>query len=167
MIRSYLFGVLCLFVCALIETAVLSNIFFLPAVPDFLLICSLYFSVSNGCLYGEVMGFTSGLFIDFLSGSPFGLNCLVRTITGYFSGFFKKTLNLHSVFVTFLLGFFGTLAKALLIYCASFLFPNMINTYNVFSPVFLFELAFNSILTPFVFKFFNCFSNFIVISKRV
>ena len=167
MIRSYLFGILLLIVSALIDTAILSNIFFLPAIPDLLLICSLYFSVNNGCVYGETLGFSSGLFIDFLSGSPFGLNCLVRTIIGYAAGFLQKMLNLKSYLVNFLIGFTGTLLKALLIYCASFFFPNMINTYNIFSSVFLFELIFNSVLTPFVFKFLNCFSDFIIISEHV
>ena len=74
MIRSYLFGILLLIVSALIETAILSNIFFLPAIPDLLLICSLYFSVNNGCVYGETLAFSSGLFIDFL--------CVIQTVLG-------------------------------------------------------------------------------------
>lgn len=167
MMKSYLFSILILFVAVLVETAVLSNIAILPAIPDLVMICSLYFAMHNGCVQGQTMGFIGGIFIDFLSGGPFGFNCLIRTIMGYISGLFKKMLNLKSVFVLFLIGLFSTLVKAALIYVASLLFPNMVLTYNVFSQVFLFELIFNSVLTPLVFKFLDCFSNIIVIADRI
>lgn len=167
MIKSYLFSLLILFFAVLIETAVLSNIPLLPAVPDLVLICSLYFALNNGSVQGQTMGFAGGLLVDFLSGTPFGLNCLIRTILGYISGLFKKILNLKSVFVLFLIGLVATLVKALLIYCASVLFPNMINSYNMISKVFLFELAVNSFLTPFIFKFLNFFSNILIIEEKV
>lgn len=167
MLKSYLFSIFILLCAVLIETAVLSNIAVLPAVPDLLLICSLFFALNNGSLFGETMGFTSGLFVDFLSGAPFGLNSLVRTIIGYVSGLFKKVLNIKSFFVLFLIGFGATLVKAGLIYFASILFPNMINSYNIFSLIFVFELGVNSFLTPIIFKFLDCFSKFIVLVDKV
>lgn len=163
MIKSYSFCLLIVVVSVLLETAVLSNISLLPAVPDLVLICSLYFAINNGSLQGESMGFVSGLLIDFLSGSAFGFNSLIRTVIGYISGFFKRMLNINSSFVAFLIGLCGTIFKAILVYVTSFFFPNMVNTYNIFTSVFLFELIFNSILTPIIFKFLNCFSNFITI----
>ena len=83
------FGISCLFLLGfvLFETAVLSNIVILPVVPDLLLICSLYFSLQNGRLFGVASGFTGGLFLDFVSACPFGFNCLLRTIIGYVAGF--------------------------------------------------------------------------------
>ncbi len=167
MIKSYLFSTIILLCAVILETAVLSNITALPAVPDLLLICCLYFSLINGSVYGQVTGFISGLFIDFMSGSPFGFNCLIHTILGYIAGLFKKVLNIKSFFVLFLIGLIATIFKALLIYLVSFLFPNMVNTYNIFSQVFLFELGLNSILTPIIFKLLDCFSNIIVIVDRV
>lgn len=163
MIKSYSFCFLIIVISVLLESAVLSNLSFLPAVPDLVLICSLYFALCNGRGQGEVMGFLSGLLVDFLSGSAFGLNSLIRTIIGYVTGLFKRMLNLDSWFVSFLIGFFGTIVKAVLIYIASFFFPNLVNTYNIFTSVFLFELIFNSILTPFVFKFLKSFSHIIVL----
>ncbi|MBQ9626087.1 MAG: rod shape-determining protein MreD, partial [Treponema sp.] len=96
--KSYLSSFLILIVFVLIETALLSNIFFLPAMPDFLLLCVLYFSIRNGKVAGELTGFASGLLLDFLSGSPFGLNCLVRTAIGFFAGFFHRMMNYESFF---------------------------------------------------------------------
>ena len=61
MVKSYFSSFLILVVFVLFETALLSNIFFLPAIPDFLLLCVLYFSIRNGKVAGEVTGFVSGL----------------------------------------------------------------------------------------------------------
>jgi len=165
MTKSYLSCLFLMIIAVLVETAILSKIAILPAIPDLLLICSLYFAVNNGSIHGQITGFSSGLLIDFLSGSAFGLNCLVRTVIGYLAGYLRKMLNLKSIFVTFLLGFLGTVLKALLIYLASFCFPNMVNTYNIFTNVFLCELLLNSILSPFVFKFLDAFSNFIILPE--
>lgn len=167
MIKSYLFSSMILLFAVLIESAVLSNIYILPAVPDLVLICSLYFSLNNGCIQGQTMGFAGGMLVDFLSGCPFGLNCLVRTILGYTAGLFKKILNLKSILVLFLIGMGATFAKAGFIYFVSFLFPNMVNSYSIISKVFLFELGLNSFLTPFIFKFLNNFSNIIIIEVKV
>ena len=54
----------------LIQTAVLSNWYALPVVPDILLLAVLYISFHNGSTAGEVSGFCSGLLLDFLSASP-------------------------------------------------------------------------------------------------
>lgn len=166
MTKSYISSFLFLVIFVLIETAILSQITILPALPDLMLLCSLYFAVNNGSIHGEITGFTSGLLVDFLSGSPFGLNCLVRTIIGYAAGFLKKMLNLKSIVVTFLIGFLGTILKALLIGSASFFFPNFINTYNIFSKLFLFELLLNSLLCPLMFKFLDFFSSFLILPDK-
>ncbi|MBQ0161770.1 MAG: rod shape-determining protein MreD [Treponema sp.] len=166
MTKSYVSSFLFLIIFVLIETAILSQIAIIPAMPDLVLLCSIYFAVNNGSVPGEITGFGSGLLVDFLSGSPFGLNCLVRTVIGYAAGFLKRMLNLKSFLVTFLLGFTGTILKALLIGLTSFFFPNMINTYNIFSMVFLCELLENSLLCPFMFKFLDCFSSFLILTDK-
>ena len=166
MIKSSLFSILILFLCVLVQAGVLSNIYFLPSVPDLVLICSVYFALNNGCVFGQSMGFIGGLFIDFLSGATFGLNCFIRTIIGYTCGYFKKSININSFLVGLFIGFFATILKALLIYLCSFLFPNMINTYNFFSSIFIFEVIINSILTPIVFKFLRSFDDYLLLNEH-
>ncbi|MCR5045248.1 MAG: rod shape-determining protein MreD [Treponema sp.] len=166
MIKSYLSSFIILLVFVLIETALLSNIFFLPAIPDFLLICVLYFSIRNGKVAGELTGFVSGLLLDFLSGSPFGLNCLVRTIIGFLGGFFHRMMNYESFFVNIITGFFATIIKALIIHFISLLFPNYVNSYHIFSSVFALELGMNTFLCPLVIKLLRSFDSFIVPPRR-
>ena len=71
MILAFLLSTFILLISSLVQSAILSNMTFLPAVPDLCLICVLYFSLHNGKLFGEVNGFLSGVFLDFLSAIRF------------------------------------------------------------------------------------------------
>lgn len=163
--KSIIFSTIVLFFTAMIQSAIISNIVFLPAIPDLMLIVCLYFSLLNGRTFGEITGFISGLFLDFLSGCPFGLNCLLRTLIGYIAGFFGKTVSFKGFLMPFLIGLIATLVKAFLIWFISLFFPNYVNNYNVFSLEFLFELIFNAIFTPIIFKLLSNFNKYISLSS--
>ena len=79
MIRTFITSIIILLTTAVFESAVLSNITFLPAIPDISLICVVFIALHNGKIYGESSGFFSGLFLDFLGACPLGFNCLFRT----------------------------------------------------------------------------------------
>ncbi|MBO5236578.1 MAG: rod shape-determining protein MreD [Spirochaetaceae bacterium] len=167
MIRSVVSTFFLMFFVVLIETALLSNIFFLPAVPDLLLLVLLFLSVNNGSTFGEVSGFYSGFLLDFLSASPLGLNSLIRTVIGFLTGLFHKTLNVRGFFIPALMGFLGTLSKVILIQIISFFFPQGIITYNIFSTGFIFELILNTLLCPCVFFLLSLFPSFFVNNNKV
>lgn len=164
MTKSICISAIILFCIAMIETAILSNINILPAVPDLLLLASLYFSLLNGRAFGEVNGFISGVILDFLTGSPFGFNCLYRTVLCYISGFFSKSISFNGFVMPAFIVFVGTILKAFLIWIISLFFPLIINNYNIFSLPFLFELIENVLLAPFIFKFLGAFNRYIAFS---
>ncbi|MBQ4378220.1 MAG: rod shape-determining protein MreD [Treponema sp.] len=166
MLKSFSVATLILLCFVVFETAILSNMLFLPSVPDLILIISLYLSVHNGKIFGVSSGFVSGLFLDFLSVSPFGLHSLLRTVIGYLAGIFNKTLNMQGIFLPVLIGFSATIFKTLLIFIISVFFPDSVVPYSLLSRSFLFELAANSILTPFVFKFLDIFSNMLLLNPE-
>ena len=166
MLKSFSFSAMILLCFVIFETAILSNMLFLPAVPDFLLIVTLYISVHNGRFFGVSTGFVSGLFLDFLSVSPFGLHCLLRTIIGYFAGIFNKTLNMSGIALPVLIGFSATIIKVILIGMISVFFPDSIVPYSLLSKAFLFELAANALLTPLVFKFLDLFSSLLLLNPE-
>ena len=166
MILAFLLSTFILLVSTLVQAAILSNITFLPSVPDLCLICVLYFSLHNGKLFGETNGFISGLFLDFLSAGPLGLNCLMRTIIGYVGGIFNKTINTEGFFIPVLLGACATVLKVLITWLLSFLFPNSIIAYNPFTILFVFEIAINSLLTPIMFKILGLFSKTLVLKPE-
>ena len=165
MFKSFLCSFLILLCSVIVETSILSNISFLPAVPDLVLICVLYFSFLNGKNYGQVSGFLSGLLLDFLSGSPLGFNCLYRTVIGYLSGVFRRTINSSGFIVPSLIGLLATILKVFLIWLISLFFKS-IKIYNIFTFSFLFELVMNVLLTPLMFKFLNSFRRILNIHEE-
>jgi rod shape-determining protein MreD len=165
-IKSFSITTFILLCFALLESAILSNMLFLPAVPDLMLICLLYVSIQNGRLYGVSSGFVSGIIIDFLSASPFGLNCLLRTTLGYISGLFNKTLNIDGFLTPITIGACATILKAGVLWLIAFLFPNVSAVYHIISKTFAAELIMNGLLTPVIFKFLNVFKNSIVLTPE-
>ena len=165
MFKSFLCSFLILLCSVIVETSILSNISFLPDVPDLALICVLYFSFLNGKNYGQVSGFLSGLLLDFLSGSPLGFNCLYRTVIGYLSGVFRRTINASGFIVPSVIGLLATILKVFLIWLISLFFKS-IKIYNIFTFSFLFELVMNVLLTPLMFKFLNSFRRILNIHEE-
>jgi rod shape-determining protein MreD len=158
MVKSLLISTLFLFAATIIESSILSNISFLLVVPDLVLICCIYFSLLNGKLYGEISGFISGLFLDFITGVPFGFNCVFRTIIGYITGLFSNTIIISGLVIPMASVGIATLTKKLLIFLISLFFPRLsLNIYSIISYEFLFEFCANIILAPVVFKFLSFF----------
>ncbi len=158
MFKSLLISTIILFSAAIIESSVLSNISFLLVVPDLVLICTIYFSFLNGKLYGEVSGFISGLFLDFITGIPFGLNCIFRTIIGYIAGLFSQTIIISGIMIPMISVGIGTVSKHLLLFLITLFFPKLnLNLSGIISYQFLFEFTANIILAPFIFKFLSFF----------
>ena len=158
MVKSLLISTLFLFAATIIESSILSNISFLLVVPDLVLICCIYFSLLNGKLYGEISGFISGLFLDFITGVPFGFNCVFRTIIGYITGLFSNTIIISGLVIPMASVGIATLTKKLLIFLISLFFPKLsLNIYSIISYEFLFEFCANIILAPIIFKFLSFF----------
>ncbi len=146
----------------IIETSLLSNISFLPVVPDLALILLLYFSFNNGSAAGEFHGFVSGFFLDFLSASPLGLNSLIRTVIGFLTGCFKNFLNVDVVFFPAILAAIATFLKALLMLFISVLFGGKISVYHFGESIFWIELCMNTVLAPLVFAFLRLFPSWLI-----
>ena len=164
MTRSILLSSFILLCVTIIESLILSNISFLYVVPDLVLICSIYFSILNGRTVGVSTGFVSGLFLDFVTGVPFGFNCLYRTIIGYVSGLFTNAIIVSGLMVPMLTVGIGTLAKSILVHVIALFFPNL-NIYvtGIISYQLLFEFIENVLLAPFIFKFLGFFKKYLVI----
>ena len=158
MLKSLIITTFIFFSATIIESSILSNISFLLVVPDLVLICSIYVALLNGKLYGEISGFISGVFLDFITGVPLGLNCVYRTIIGYISGLFSNTIIISGLVIPMSSVGIATLTKRLLLFLISLFFPKLnLNTYSIISYSFLFEFCANIILAPVIFKFLSFF----------
>lgn len=165
-LKSSITSITVILLAALIENAILSNIIYLPAIPDICLICVLFISLQNGKFFGEATGFFSGLCLDFLGAGPFGLNCLFRTIIGYLGGIFNKVIRTDGIFTPALLVFLASLAKALLLLFITFLFPMVKINFSPFTQIYLWEIAENTLLGPILFKLLGLFKKYIVVKTE-
>lgn len=158
MAKSILISTFILLCTTIIESSILSNIAFLYVVPDLVLICSIYFSMINGRVLGETTGFISGLFLDFITGVPFGFNCLLRTIIGYLYGFLSNSVIITGIIMPMVTTGVATILKHFLVWIISLFFPS-INATGFISYDFLFEFVANIVLAPFIFKFLSLFKS--------
>jgi rod shape-determining protein MreD len=155
----------------LAETMFFSNtlIFGWTVIPDLMLFCIIYLAIQNGSLFGEVLGFASGLMLDFFTAGPFGLNCLIRTLLGFAFGFFRRTLNSDIFLVRVGIGAVATVLKNLLILAIQFLYPSSgIKVYDFLSLAFRVDLIGNVIACPVLFLLLSlCKPVLLVRDRRV
>lgn len=166
MIKTFLYNFLAIILFLLFQTSVLSNITVLPAIPDLLLIYTVFIALHAGPMTGQLTGFSTGLLIDFLSAGPLGLNCLLRTLTGFSFGLFQKVLSTKGFFLPMFYVCIATLLKVILLFFISIFFPTGIVNYNLFSKTFIYEIIFNSVLAPFVFMLLSLFSSKLITQSR-
>ncbi len=145
------------FLLGIFQTAVLSHIQFLPALPDLILLLVIYTAFTYGTVQGIISGFFSGLMFDFLSISPFGLHAFIFTSIGFMYGLLYGKYNVQAALFPYFFGFLGTCFKAVIVMVLYFLFGSIIHIYDLNSSVFWFEAGINTILAPIFFFLCNLF----------
>ena len=91
-----------LFVAAIAQVSVFSQLHVFGAVPDVLLVSLLAFSLLRGSLAGAVGGFFAGLLVDTASLGTLGLTSLVLTLAGYWIGRYGETTGRDRAHAPFL-----------------------------------------------------------------
>ena len=111
---------LLLFVAAILQVSIFSQVHVLGGVPDFLLVTLVAVSLLRGAIVGAVGGFFAGLIVDTATLGTLGLTSLVLTIAGYWIGRYGETTGrdrghapFTSVAVITVLYSFGLLHRAL------------------------------------------------------
>lgn len=152
-------GIVALFLI-LIQTALFSHIPFFHITADLLLIFITFVAINNGSRLAMILGFASGLLLDFMSIAPFGLSSFILTFIAFFLGKLYGHYNLTHFVFPFILAIIVTLAKFLLLLLLHFLFSTSIKTYSIYDTVFLLELALNIVFAPVIFFSLNRFPSF-------
>ncbi|MDR0464378.1 MAG: rod shape-determining protein MreD [Treponema sp.] len=151
MIRSIIWTVVFCVIAVILQSAVISRIAFFGIVPD-LALCILVFSAYiNGTMTGQISGFFSGLFFDFLSPAPLGMNCLIRTLIGALTGIFKGQFFLDIIFMPVILCVLATVLKALLVFILHLIMGQAVPAYSFTNSVFWIELGLNALSAPLLF----------------
>jgi len=150
MIKCVILTVILCVAAGILQSTLIVKIAFFNVIPD-LALCILVFSAYvNGTMSGQISGFFSGLFLDFLSAAPLGLNCLIRTLIGALTGVFKDSFFLDFFFMPVILCACATILKAVLLFIFH-LFFNSIPVYSFTSSLFWIELGLNCLSAPLLF----------------
>jgi rod shape-determining protein MreD len=159
MAKRIVWAVVFIIIAALLESTILRRLAVFHADPDLALGILVYSAYVNGTMTGQLLGFSSGFFLDFLSAAPLGLNALVRTLIGALAGLMKGTFFLGRIFLPMILCAGATLVKALSFFLLHNLLAGAIPSYSFFSPLLWAELALNTLSAPILFGFLKLFES--------
>ena len=91
-----------LFVAAVAQVSVFSQLHVFGAVPDLLLVSLVALALLRGSLVGAVGGFFAGLLVDTATLAKLGLTSLVLTLAGYWIGRYGETTGRDRAHAPFL-----------------------------------------------------------------
>ena len=151
MIRSIITTVILCTVAAVLQSTLIPKIAVFNVIPDIALCILIFSAYVNGTMTGQVSGFFSGLLYDFLSVSPIGLNCLVRTLIGAFAGVFKGTLFLDFFVMPVILCALGTILKAAIVFVLHLIMGSAVPAYSFTSSLLWIEIGLNALSAPLLF----------------
>jgi rod shape-determining protein MreD len=151
MIKSIFWTTILAMIAAVLQSTVLPRIALYRAIPDLALGIVVYSAYVNGSMTGQLAGFCSGIFLDFLSAAPLGLNALIRTFTGALTGLMKGTFFLDILFLPMALCAAATLLKAAIMFLLNLFLSSAVPAYPLAAPTLWVELGFNTVSAPFLF----------------
>ena len=150
--KRILWGIAFITAAALLQSTVFSRLtVYIRAIPDLALCILVYTAYMNGTMTGQLNGFFSGLFIDFLSSAPLGLNALIRTLIGAGTGLFRGAFFMDIFFLPMALCGTATVVKALILFLFNLIYADAVPAYSFFALTFWVELGLNTLLAPLVF----------------
>jgi rod shape-determining protein MreD len=82
---------LLLFVAAILQVSIFSQVHVLGGVPDILLVTLVALALLRGSIVGAIGGFFAGLLVDTATLGTLGLTSLVLTVAGYWIGRYGET----------------------------------------------------------------------------
>jgi len=91
-----------LFVAAIAQVSIFSEVHVFGAVPDVLLVTLVALSLLRGSVVGAVGGFFAGLLVDTATLGMLGLSSLVLTLAGYWIGRYGETTGRDRAHAPFL-----------------------------------------------------------------
>jgi rod shape-determining protein MreD len=91
-----------LFLAAIVQVSVFSQLHVFGAVPDVLLVVLVAFALLRGSVAGALGGFFAGLLVDTASLGTLGLTSLVLTLSGYWIGRYGETTGRDRAHAPFL-----------------------------------------------------------------
>ncbi|MDR2052868.1 MAG: rod shape-determining protein MreD [Treponema sp.] len=149
-------------IAGILQSTLLSRLAINHAVPDLALGILVFTAYQNGTMTGQLSGFCSGIFLDFLSAAPLGLNAFVRTLIGALAGRINGAFFSDNFFLPMALCAGATAVKALLYFILHILFSGAVPSYTLFEGTLWIEMALNTATAPLLFGFLKLFHTLLV-----
>ena len=137
----------------LLQSTVFKYIAIFGVKPDLSLVILVFISLRGGRTVGQVSGFTAGILEDFLSFPPLGFHALIRTIIGFLFGIFQGAIYIDALFMPVVFVLIASLLKGSFSWLLSIILS--MGSTGGWGAKFWIEVAYNSILTPFLFALLN------------
>jgi rod shape-determining protein MreD len=136
-----------LFVAAIVQVTLLSQIDVFHGAPDLVLVTLVAIALLRGTIFGAVAGFGAGFVVDTATLQTLGVTSLLLTISGYWIGRYGETTGrdrTHAPFVSVAVVTFLYSLGALILH---YMLGDEVSASRVLLDAFPFELIFNLILT--------------------
>ncbi len=100
---NYIISLLIFIPVLIIQTTVVPLISIGQTVPDLILILLVYYSISEGQIYGTLLGFVYGFCFDLVTGSLLGSTMIAKTVAGFVAGYFssENKIDIYLMFFNF------------------------------------------------------------------
>jgi rod shape-determining protein MreD len=162
MAKNVIWTIIFSVIAGILQSTLLSRLAVNHAIPDLALGILVFTAYQNGTMTGQLSGFCSGIFLDFLSASPLGLNAFVRTLIGSFAGRINGTFFLDGFFLPMALCAGATAAKAVLYFILHILFSGAVPSYSLFESTLWIEITLNTVTAPPLFGLLKLFHTLLV-----
>ncbi|MBK7629570.1 MAG: rod shape-determining protein MreD [Ignavibacteriales bacterium] len=87
---QYIISFLLFFPFLLIQTTIIPLLAIDTVIPDLILILLVYYSITQGQIYGSILGFIYGFLFDIITGSLLGSAMIAKTFAGFAAGYFSS-----------------------------------------------------------------------------
>ncbi len=113
--------------CFLLQTSVFSYFTISGVVPNCILVLVISAAYTKGQNKAIVLGFISGLILDFMSSGNLGVCAIIYMIIAYLAGFTNKIYDKNDYIIPGALVFVGEMLFSFMYYCTSFLLMGKLN----------------------------------------
>jgi rod shape-determining protein MreD len=135
------------FVAAIVQVTLLSDIDVFHGAPDIVLVTLVAVALLRGTIFGAAAGFGAGLVVDIATLQTLGLTSLLLTLAGYWIGRYGETTGRDRTHAPFVSVAVVTLLYSIGALVLHYMLGDPASAHRVLLNAFPFELLFNLILT--------------------
>jgi rod shape-determining protein MreD len=140
-------GAAVIFVAAILQVTLLSDIDVFYGAPDLVLVTLVSLALLRGTIFGAAAGFGAGLVVDTATLQTLGVTSLLLTISGYWIGRYGETTGRDRTHAPFVSVAVVTLLYSVGALVLHYMLGDPVSAHRVLLNAFPFELLFNLLLT--------------------